>query len=231
MRRRSFAVAVGAVAATVLAAAAGFPDPARAGAASVYAHGSDIAIVDRPLALHAAPDSDRVLARVGAQTEFGSPTRLAVVGTSGEWLAVISSELGNRVRGYVHRSQVRVVHTAYSVEVDLSSRRLTVWRLGVRLRRFGIGIGAPRSPTPIGRFAITDKLSNFWPALYGCCALALSGHQPHLPSGWDGGDRLAIHEGGGIGGAVSGGCLRAAWADMRYLMARLPLGTQVVVHA
>jgi lipoprotein-anchoring transpeptidase ErfK/SrfK len=230
MRRRNLAVAVGAVAATVLASAAGSPDPVRASAASVYVSGSDVAVVGRPLALHAAPDSDRVLARVGVQTEFGSPTRLAVVGNSGEWLAVISSELGNRVRGWVHGSQVRVVHTPYSVEVDLSARRLTVWRLGVRLRRFAVGIGAPRSPTPIGRFAVTDKLSNFWPSLYGCCAIALSGHQTQLPSGWDAGDRLAIHEGGGIGGAVSAGCLRAAWADMRYLMSRLPLGTQVVVH-
>src|SRR5688500_14291091 len=115
---RSFAVAVGAVAATVFAAAAGFPDPARASAASIYRSGTDIAVVDRPLALYAGADSDRVVARVGAYTEFGSPTRLAVVGNSGEWLAVISSELGNRVRGYVHRSQVRVVHTTYSVEVD-----------------------------------------------------------------------------------------------------------------
>lgn len=231
MRRSSLAVAVCAVAATVLAAAAGFPEPGRAGAASVYTSGTEIAVPDGPVALRAAPEPGRVLARVGAQTEFGSPTRLAVVGSVGEWLAVISSELGNRERAYVHRSEVRVVRTPYSVEIDLSARRLTLWRRGVRLRRVGIGIGAPGSPTPTGRFAITDKLTNFWPSLYGCCVLALSAHQTNLSPGWEGGDRIAIHEGHGIGGAVSNGCLRAAWADMRYLMARLPLGAQVVIHA
>jgi lipoprotein-anchoring transpeptidase ErfK/SrfK len=232
MRRSSSAVAVCAVAATVLAAAAGLPDPARASAANpLFAQGSDIASPRfGSLALRAAPDSGSVLARVGTRTVYGSPNRLAVVGASGEWLAVISAALGNRVRGYVPRTRVRLVHVQYSLEVDRSLRRLTVWRMGVPLRRLRVAIGAPATPTPSGRFSITDKLSNFWPSLYGCCVLALSGRQTHLPPGWSGGDRLAIHAGRGIGAPVSGGCLRASQVDMRFLMARLPLGTQVVIH-
>jgi lipoprotein-anchoring transpeptidase ErfK/SrfK len=230
MHRRSLAVAVGAVAATVLAAAAVFPDSARATAASVYVRGSEVAVPEAPLKLRAAPSSTRILGRVSMRTEFGSPTRLAVVGRVGEWLAVVSPALHNRVRGYVHRDDVELGHNPYSLEVDRSSRRLTVWRLGVPLRRVRVAIGAPGSPTPIGRFAVTDKLRDFWPSYYGCCAIALSGHQTQLAPGWTGGDRLAIHEGSGLGGSVTNGCLRAARADMRYLMARLPLGTQVVVH-
>jgi lipoprotein-anchoring transpeptidase ErfK/SrfK len=156
--------------------------------------------------------------------------RLAVVGTSGEWLAVISAAVANRVRGFVHRSKVSLVHNPFSLEVDLSSRSLRVWRLGKVLRRFGVGVGTPATPTPRGRFAITDKLSNFWPSYYGCCAMALSGRQTRVTRGWTGGDRLAIHAGSGIGSAVSNGCLRAAESDMRYLMKTLPLGTQIIVH-
>ncbi len=156
--------------------------------------------------------------------------RLAVVGTSGEWLAVISAALGNRIRGFVHRSKVSLVHDPFSLEVDLSSRSVRVWRMGEVLRRFGVAVGTPATPTPRGRFAITDKLSNFWPSYYGCCAMALSGRQTRPTPGWTGGDRLAIHAGSGIGGAVSNGCLRAADNDMHYLMTMLPLGTQVVVH-
>jgi lipoprotein-anchoring transpeptidase ErfK/SrfK len=156
--------------------------------------------------------------------------RLAIVGTSGEWLAVISAALGNRVRGFVHLSKVRLVHVPVSLEVDLSSRWLRVWRMGQVLRRFAIAVGAPATPTPRGRFSITDKLSNFMPSLYGCCTLALSGRQTRLAPGWLGGNRLAIHAGSGIGSAVSNGCLRAGDANMRYLMELLPLGTQVVVH-
>ena len=102
--------------------------------------------------------------------------------------------------------------------------------MGHVLRRFRVGVGAIATPTPRGRFSITDKLSNFMPSIYGCCTLALSGRQTRLARGWTGGDRLAIHAGSGIGGAVSNGCLRAGETDMRYLMAMLPLGTQVVVH-
>jgi lipoprotein-anchoring transpeptidase ErfK/SrfK len=102
--------------------------------------------------------------------------------------------------------------------------------MGRVLRRFGIAVGAPATPTPHGRFAITDRLWNFMPSIYGCCTLALSGHQANLAPGWTGGDRLAIHAGSGIGSAISNGCLRAGQTDMRYLMELLPLGTQVVVH-
>jgi lipoprotein-anchoring transpeptidase ErfK/SrfK len=233
MRRTSNLVAACAVAATVLAAfAAEAPSPARASAAQrLYVTGSDVAIPrSRLLLLHAAPGSRRVFARVGARTVFGTPTRLAVVGSSGEWLAVVSAALGNRVRGFVHRSLVNLVHDPFSLEIDRSARRLTVWRMGAAQRRIAVAVGAPASPTPRGRFSITDKLTNFMPSVYGCCILALSGRQTRVPPGWSGGSRLAIHVGSGVGGAVSAGCLRAAERDVRYLMRLLPLGTQVVIH-
>ena len=76
-----------------------------------------------------------------------------------------------------------------------------------------------------GRFGVTDKLTGLNPAAYGCCILALSAHQTHLPRGWPGGDRIAIHGGGGIGAATSNGCLHATAAVLRRLMRRVPLGT------
>ena len=98
------------------------------------------------------------------------------------------------------------------------------------VRSFQVGIGAPGTPTPVGRFAVTDKLNGAaYSAVYGCCILALSAHQTHLPSGWTGGDRIAIH-GGSIAGAVSTGCLHASTAALRYLMRLVPLGARVVIH-
>lgn len=230
MRRSSNPIAACAVAATVLAATA-VPAPARSSSASkLFAAGSDVAAPHaEPLLIHAAPGSKRILARARMRTVFGSPMRLAVVRESGDWLAVISAKLGNRVRGYVFRPRVGLVHDAFSLEVDRSARLLTVWRMGVKLRRFRVAVGAPSTPTPTGRFSITDELTNFWPSIYGCCVLALSGRQTVPTPGWSG-DRLAIHAGTGIGAAVSTGCLRASTRDMRYLMRTLPLGTQVVIH-
>src|SRR4029453_4889613 len=178
MRRSSNPIAACAVAATVLAAcAAEAPSPAWTRTSrSLYATGSDVAAPQfGALILHASPGSERILARVGPRTELGSRRRPRACG--GCWVGVISSKLGNRVRGFVLRSNVWLEHVPFSIELDLSSRRLTVWRNGVRLRRISVAIGAPSTPTPQGRFSITDKLSNFWPSLYGCCAIALSARQ------------------------------------------------------
>jgi hypothetical protein len=64
------------------------------------------------------------------------------------------------------------------------------------VRSFRVGIGAPGTPTPVGRFAVTDELKGAgYSPVYGCCILALSAHQTRLSSGWTGGDRIAIHGG------------------------------------
>jgi lipoprotein-anchoring transpeptidase ErfK/SrfK len=103
--------------------------------------------------------------------------------------------------------------------------------LGARVvRSTRVGIGAPGTPTPTGRFAVTDKLNGAaFSSVYGCCILALSAHQTHLPGGWTGGDRIAIH-GGSTAGAISNGCLHASTAALRYLMRSVPLGARVVIH-
>ena len=167
---------------------------------------------------------------VGRTTEFGSRTSLPVVAFRGRWAEVISPLLPNGVHGFVPLGQVRLSHDPLALEVDLSRRRLRVWHRGAVRRWVDVGIGARLSPTPIGRFAVTDELADFHTSAYGCCVLALSGHQTHRPPGWTGGDRLAIHGGGGIGSAVSNGCLHASEANLRWLMRRIPLGTQVVIH-
>jgi L,D-transpeptidase-like protein len=231
MRRSHPAVGACAVAATVLAVLAVLLPSARGKTGNArYVTGSEIATPQRAsLALRAAPGSTRVLAWVERETVFGSPTRLAIVGDDGDWLEVISDRLRNNAHGYVRRSEVSLSRRGYVLEADLSRRELVVWRWGEPTRRFPIAIGAHISPTPTGRFSITDKYRNYEPAFYGCCLLLLSGHQTHLPPGWTGGDRLGIHEGRGIGGAVSAGCLRASGTNARYLMQTIPLGTQVVI--
>ena len=143
---------------------------------------------------------------------------------------MISTKLRNGAHGFVRRSQVRLTWSPLTIDVDLSGRLLRVWRRGRVVLRAAVGIGAAGTPTPIGRFGVTDKLTGLNPAAYGCCILALSAHQTHLPPGWPGGDRIAIHGGGGIGAATSNGCLHATGAVLRWLMSRISLGTEVDVH-
>ena len=186
----------------------------------------------RRLTLRASPEG-RVLTTVGPRTEFGSPQTFSVAYEQGPWLAVRSTALGNTRLGWVRARRVRLLNRTLSLEVDLSKRELVVHDVGI-LRRMRVGIGAPDTPTPPGTFYVTDKLRGAdFGAYYGCCIVALSGRQPHLPQGWSGGDRLAIH--GSLaptwGLAVSNGCLHADEVDLRYLMQNVPLGTAVRIHA
>jgi lipoprotein-anchoring transpeptidase ErfK/SrfK len=190
--------------------------------------GTLIAFVRREIVVRSAPNGS-ALARVSPRTEFGSQQTLAVTRATGAGLLVITTSLPNGRVGWVARGSVRLRRTTVTLEVDLSKEVLRV-RNGSRVvRRIPVGIGAPGTSTPVGRFAVTDKLTGaaFSP-VYGCCILALSGHQTNLPRGWTGGDRLAIH--GGPLGAVSTGCLHASTADLRFLMRSVPLGAQVVIH-
>ena len=228
MRRSNVLAAVGAVAAAVSAA---LPASVQsAGARSLWLEGSFVAWPESStLVVHATPESSHIIARVRKRTEFGGPASLAVVGAAEGWAEVISTKLPNGEHGYVRLSTVHLTHTPIALEVDLSRRLIKVWRLGAVPREIPVGIGSPVSPTPTGRFAVTDKLYGFNPAAYGCCILALSAHQEHLAPGWPGGDRLAIHVGSDVG-ANSNGCLRASTPNMRWLMTRVPLGTQIVIH-
>jgi hypothetical protein len=177
----------------------------------------------------------RVVTRVGTRTEFGSTRVMNIAARHGRWLGVVSTEMPNGKLAWVHdkNAGIRFRRGAYSLHADLSGRRLELRRGGRLIRRVSVAIGRPGSETPTGRFAVTDKLrgGNYGP-YYGCCILALNAHQPKLPAGWQGGNRIAIHgtnSPGTIGSAASAGCLRAADSDLEVLMRRVPLGTPVFI--
>ena len=186
------------------------------------------------LVLRARPRGP-ALVRLGTRTEFGSPLRLGVAQERGAWLGVVSTRLSNGQLGWVRRSDVRLSETSMSLTLDLSQRRLLLKRGDRVVRRMVVGIGRPSSPTPRGRFAVTDKLSGYrYSPFYGCCIVALSAHQPNLPAGWTGGNRIAIHgtnNPASIGVPSSAGCPHAGYADMQALMQRVPLGAPVFVRA
>jgi lipoprotein-anchoring transpeptidase ErfK/SrfK len=176
-----------------------------------------------------------VVARVGAKTEFGSPETLGVVRRDGAWLAVVSTSRPNGRLAWVPAKAVRVTSTRLSLTLDLSRRTLVLKEGQSVVRRMRVGVGRAGSSTPTGRFAVTDKLAGGpYGPYYGCCIIALSAHQPNLPSGWPGGDRIAIHGTNApatIGAAASAGCAHARDADLRVLMRRVPLGTPVFIQA
>ncbi len=177
-----------------------------------------------------------VAVQLGDRTEFGSPTTLAVAEKRGDWVGVTTTELPNGTLGWIRRSSADVKRGGVEIDllVSLSRRSIALRTRGHTIRKIAVAIGRPGSETPTGRFAVTDKMPGTrYGSYYGCCALALSGHETHLPPGWRGGDRLAIHgtdSPGTIGTASSAGCLRGADSDLRVLMDKVPLGTPVIIR-
>jgi L,D-transpeptidase catalytic domain len=173
--------------------------------------------------------------RITRQTEWGSPRVLGVVGQRGDWLGVQASELKNGEVAWIPRERASVDCVRWSLHADLSKHELFVRKDGHTVRKFEIAIGAPGHTTPLGRFSVTDKLNvTDRDSPYGCCVLALTGHQTHLPEDWPGGDRLAVHataDLSSIGKAVSLGCMRVRSEEARWLISRMPLGAPVFIRS
>jgi L,D-transpeptidase catalytic domain len=208
---------------------------AAASHAAVPPHGATAALAARPLhgsvVLHASPGG-KALVRVGPRGPLGGPLVLGVVGVRGRWVEVTAEALPNGRYGWVRFGRdVSVQPVEWTLRASLSRRELYVLRGGRLVRTIPVGIGAPDSPTPTGRFAVAEKVTGPFGPAYGCCILALTARQPHLPPGWN--TRItyyvAIHAGSGQGAAVSAGCLHATEADVRYLMRTVPLGTSVQI--
>jgi lipoprotein-anchoring transpeptidase ErfK/SrfK len=176
-----------------------------------------------------------VIAHLEPMTEYGSPTVVWAARRRGDWLGVITPAVPNNRVGWldVGHDRPRMWRSPLSVVASLSTRTLQLRRGSRILRTIPVTIGNPSTPTPLGRFAVTDKLDEKPGGAYGCCILALSGHQPILRPGWAGSDRIAIHGSPAqlVGTAASAGCLRARDRDLRMLMKRVPLGTPVVIRS
>jgi hypothetical protein len=199
--------------------------PTGSGALAVMASSNGLTLRDRP--------KGKVVAHLRPKTDWGSPTVVWAVHRKGPWLGVIATALRNNRIAWidVRHDQPRMWRERLSLEADLSQRTLVLKRGSRVIRRMTVGIGDPSTPTPTGRFVVTDKLiPDRSVSYYGCCLLALSGHQPVLRPGWAGGDRIAIH-GGAVGGAASAGCLHASDKDLKALMKLIPVGTPVVIRA
>jgi L,D-transpeptidase catalytic domain len=185
------------------------------------------------IALHASPGGS-VFKQVGDRTEFGSTRAYWIERVKGPWFGVPTPDLPNGRLAWIRddRSDLIIERTHFWIRADLSSHDMELHYAKRLLTRFPVTVGSRISPTPLGNYAVTDGLVGRglgpW---YGCCVLALTGHQDHLPPGWIGGDRIAIHgTPGAVGGADSNGCLRASDPDMVSMLTRIPLGTPVFIH-
>jgi hypothetical protein len=174
----------------------------------------------------------KVVKTVRWRTQFDSRTVLAVFRRVGRWAGVPTPLMANGDLGWVKLdpSKLRSGWTPYAIDIDLSSRAAQLRRGDRVLRSFTVTVGAASTATPTGRFAVTDTFRGNINPVYGCCAVATTARQFSLPSGWLGGNRIAIHgTTGPLGVAASHGCVRAADQDVNALVNRVQPGSPVII--
>jgi hypothetical protein len=200
---------------------------------SRWAHPNDRALVRR------APDADaRGIVRLRYLTEDRQPEiYLALRRTwdeSGqEWVKIRLPRRPNGSTGWVrretlgpwHHVRTRLVINRRTFRAKLFSRGRNVWQARV-------GVGAPGTPTPRGRFYIREKLIALrGGTIYGPLAFGTSAYS--VLSDWPGGGVIGIHgtnQPGLIPGRPSHGCIRVRNRNIRQLAQRMPLGTPVRIY-
>ena len=137
---------------------------------------------------------------------------------SGGWAWVTSDALG---AGGV--SHARLV-------IDRQALTATLERAGRVRFRARIGVGAPGTATPAGRFYIRNMLTRYASPRYGPIAFGTSAQSTQTE--WPGGGFIGIHGTNRpdlLPGRVSHGCIRMANDDIVRLARRLRPGTPVVI--
>jgi hypothetical protein len=167
-------------------------------------------------------------------TPLGNETWLPIVKYKGRFgTALVVTPSGQR-EAKVDLAQLSLRWTAARVDVDLSQLRLSVLRGDRVLARFKVAAGGPGTPTPSGRFFVTDRVTFPTGSPYGEFALGLSVDQAQPTPGWTGGDQVAIHGTSNpetIGTYASLGCVRVSAEALKLLFSAMPLGAPVTIHA
>ena len=139
----------------------------------------------------------------------------------------------NGVTAWVRAAQVGVQPVHTRIVVDLSERRVTLFRNGRQVLSSTAAIGAPATPTPTGSFYVNQRLipvnrsGPFGPGAVGISAFS------NVLTGWTQGGPVAIHGTNApwsIGKAVSNGCIRLPNAKLRRVFAQALEGTPVLIH-
>ncbi|TML66994.1 MAG: L,D-transpeptidase [Actinobacteria bacterium] len=181
-----------------------------------------------------------VLGRFGRLNQNGVPTVFSVRGARlgprcvPTWFRVQLPIRPNGVTGWVRAGDVDMATVKTRIDVDVSARRLTLFRSGKAVLRATVAVGSPATPTPLGHYYVNQRLIPDDPSgPFGPGAVGISAYSNVL-TGWVQGGPIAIHgtnEPWSIGHAVSNGCIRLPNSTLRRVFAAAFNGTPVVIHA
>jgi lipoprotein-anchoring transpeptidase ErfK/SrfK len=168
------------------------------------------------------------------------PTVLAVtrsvVKQGRRWVEVLLPVRPNGVRGWVPAGVLRLRRTPIRIVIDVSERRLTVFRANRPVIRAPIAVGKPGTETPRSDdFAIAELIPTHTPgAFLGPIVMPITGYSERLNEFAGGNGRVAIHGTSLpelIGTAASNGCIRMRNRDIVRVAAVARPGTPVKIRS
>jgi len=179
----------------------------------------------------AEPDG-AVTERLSNPQKSGAPLVLRVVDQRDGWAQVQLAQRPNGSTGWVPTSAVTLSSTPYAIVVTESTNTLDLYKDGSVLHSYPVATGTGGTPTPTGRFALTELLAptndGYGPYAYGTTAFS-----DVLNSFGGGPGQIGLHgtnDSSSIGSGASHGCVRMHNADITALAKLLPLGTPFQVR-
>ena len=179
--------------------------------------------------------SARSVGRLHYWTEHGHPEVYLALESrrvaGRPWIRVRLPGRPNGRTGWVRAGALGKLHVVRTqLVLDRRTLRATLYRSGKAIWRAPVGIGAPGTPTPRGRFWVREKLRGSG-GVYGPWALGTSAYS--ALSEWPKGGVIAIHgtnQPGLLPGRPSHGCIRVRNADITRLVKLLPVGTPLHIR-
>ena len=150
------------------------------------------------------------------------------------WLRVRLPGRPHNSTGWIRKART-MRPTSWRVVVDLSERRLMVYRSGRLVRTFSWVIGSSATPTPRGQHFVEETVALTKRHVGGPYALALSARSFVLQEFAGGPGQIAVHGvwnvGGTMGTAASHGCVRLDTAAITSIGQRIGPGVPVTIIA
>lgn len=183
--------------------------------------------------VYAAPGGKPVA--VLPSTQLDGPTWVPVVQGSPGWDRVLLPSRPNRATGWIFTAGTAgtgldVRHSPYLVRIEVGARRLSVEEGGASLGTWTVAVGAPGTPTPVGRTFLLALLAPPSPT-YSPLILPLGAHSNVFSTFGGGPGTVGVHgwpDPSVFGHAVSNGCVRVP-ATALSVLSRIPLGTLVLI--
>jgi lipoprotein-anchoring transpeptidase ErfK/SrfK len=219
---------------------AGLPAPPASPARAPMRLTQPTVVLLRDRVARTAPDADA--RRIGTIRARRPLTRVRTVlpllaeatdSNGSSWLHVRLPGRPNGHKGWIPAVETRSASSEWQILIDLSVRRVTVYRNRQVVRRFRAAVGKPATPTPTGRFFIEEALALSPQDDGGPFALATSARSSVLQEFAGGPGQIALHGTNNLstvpGTAVSHGCVRLSTRAITWMARRIRAGVPLTI--